>query len=45
MLPSDVDITNNDLSFDSPIIYTDTIRNAILFIDTSAMFDTAKFIQ
>ena len=34
----------NDWSFCCPIIYTDTIYNAILFIDTSAMLDTAKVI-
>ena len=35
-----IHITSNDRSFDCPIIYTDTINNALLFIDTSTMLDT-----
>ena len=38
-------IVSNDRSFARPIIYTDTIRNAILFTDTSTMPDTIKLIQ
>ena len=37
-------ITSNDRSFGYPIIYTDTMYNAILFIDTSTIFDTTKLI-
>ena len=37
-------ITSNDRSFDCPIIYVDTIHNAILFIDILTMFDTIKLI-
>ena len=38
-------ITSNNLSFRCPVIYTDTNRSAILFIDTSTMLDTTKLIQ
>ena len=37
-------ITSNDRSFGCPIILTDAIHNAILFIDTPTMLDTAKAI-
>ena len=36
--------TSNDRSFGCPVIYTDTIHNAVLFIDTSTMLDTTKII-
>ena len=39
-----IHITSNDRSFDCPIIYTDTINNALLFIDTSTMLDTTKLL-
>ena len=38
-------ITSNDRQFGCPIIYTDTIEYAILFINTSTMLDTIKFIR
>ena len=33
-------IISNGRSFGCPIIYTDTIHNAIFFVDTSTMRDT-----
>ena len=38
-------IRRNDCSFVCPVIYTDSIHNAILFIDTSIMLDTTKLIH
>ena len=35
-----VPITSHDHPFGCPIIYTDTIHNAILFTDTLTIFDT-----
>ena len=35
-------ITSNDRSFGCPIMYTYTIHNAILLIDTSTIIDTTK---
>ena len=37
-------ITRSDHFVGCPIIYTDTIHNDILFINTSTMLDTAKLI-
>ena len=37
-------ITRNDRSFHCPSIYTDTIQDAILFIDSLTMLDTTKLI-
>ena len=34
-----------DHSFGSPFIYTDTIHNAILFIDTPRMLDVNSLIM
>ena len=39
------DITSNDHSFSSPIVYTDTIHYVIFFIDTWTMLDTANLIH
>ena len=39
-----ISLTSNDRSFDCSIIYRDTIHDAILFKDTSTMFDTTKLI-
>ena len=35
-------LINNEYKFQCPIIKTDTIHYAILFIDTSTMCDTTK---
>ena len=37
-------INSHNLSFGCPIIYTDIIHYAIMFIDTSTIFDTTKLI-
>ena len=37
-------ITSNDRSFGYPNIHTNTIHYAIMFIDTSTMFDIKKLI-
>ena len=36
-------ITSNGRSFGWPIIYTDTIHNGIIFVDTSTMRKTNAF--
>ena len=46
MIKLPADITDNDHSFGCPIIYMDSIHNAIFwFMDTSTMLDTRKLIH
>ena len=42
--PTTIFITSNDHSFGCPVIYMDTIHDAILFTDTSTIRDTIKLI-
>ena len=37
-------ITSNEYYFGCPIIYSDVIQNAILFIDTLTILDTNKLL-
>ena len=43
-LPIPIYITSNDRLFSGPIIYTETIHKASLFMDTSTLLDTTMLI-
>ena len=40
-----VNITSNDRSFECPVVYTDTIHYAMLFIDIKTKLGTKKLIR